>query len=80
MVIKIFSAIFKIKSQQRATTPPPLPHVLFSPDASNIIFEIVILFKTVQRSYNKALGVDTNYQSLGARVVSYALVLSENQK
>jgi hypothetical protein len=40
---------------------------VFSQDASNRYFETVLLFKIVQRSYNKAFEVDINHQSLRAR-------------
>jgi hypothetical protein len=45
---------------------------MFSEDASNKNFETVLLLKIVQQSYNKAFGVDTNHQSLGVIVISYA--------
>ena len=48
----------------------PHSHVVFSQDVSDRNFETVILFKSVQRLYNKAYGVDTNHRSLGVRVVS----------
>ena len=35
-------------------------------------FETILLFKIVQISKNKAFEVDTNNQSLRARVVGYA--------
>ena len=58
---------FKSKSNY-----PPPTHVVFSQNTSSGNFEIVFLFKIIQRSYDKAVGVDINQQSLGARVVSYA--------
>jgi hypothetical protein len=45
---------------------------VFSRNASNRNFETSILSKILQRSYNKAFVVDTNHQSLGARVISYS--------
>ena len=35
-------------------------------------FETILLFKIVQISKNKAFEVDTNHQSLRARVVGFA--------
>ena len=53
--------------------PPPLQtHVVLSRNASNRNFEISVAFKIVKISFNKAFGVETNSQSLEARVVSYA--------
>ena len=66
---KFIVKVFKSQSDQRVATPPPHKHVVFPKCMSIRNFEIAILFKIVQRSYNKAFEVDTNHQSMGARVV-----------
>jgi hypothetical protein len=50
----------------------PSTTVFFSLDASNTNFEIEILLKIVQRTYNNALSVYTTHKSPGTRIVSYA--------
>ena len=50
----------------------PLPHALFSPNASDKIFEIAILLKIVKTSDNK-LGVDTTPKGPRTGVVNFAL-------
>ena len=55
----------------RAQLPPSPPHTqtgLAPPTCIQQIFLDSILFKIVQRSDNKAFDVDTNHQSLWARV------------
>ena len=72
MLIRNSSAPFKSQSDRSAAnTPPSTKHVMFSRDASDRNIETVLSFKIVQRSYNKAFGVDTNRQNLRTRVVSY---------
>ena len=52
------------------TSPPP--YVVFSANASDKNYEIVICSKIVPRSCSKAFGMDKILQSLWVRAVSYA--------
>jgi hypothetical protein len=61
--------LITLKSNRNATSPS---HALFPPKASNLNFEINILFKIVQILYNNASRFNKTLQGLGARVVSYA--------
>jgi len=56
----------RVKSDRKATT---LPHALFPPNTSDKNFEVAILLKIVQRSFNENSGVETTPP--GASVVSY---------
>ena len=58
MEIRSFSSLSRVKIDQRTASPPPL-HALFASNTSDKNFELAILLKIVQRSYNKNFGVDT---------------------
>ena len=64
----------RVKVIERQPAPPP-PHWLSFPNTSDRNFDIVVCSNSVKRSHTKAFGVDTppTPQSLGARVVSYAM-------
>jgi hypothetical protein len=62
----------KVVVRQKRLEGPPL-HGLFSSNPSDKNFNIAILLKIVQRSYNENSGVNTTPQGPRAGVVSYAL-------
>jgi hypothetical protein len=68
---RVLVPFLRVKSDWRATSPPPPQS--FPPNTSDKNFEVAILLKIVRRSYNKNSGVDTSPQGPGAEVVSCAL-------
>ena len=58
-------------SQSDRRAAPPHPQAIFSANAFDKNFKKVICSKIVQKSYNKAFGVDRISQSPGVRVVIY---------
>ena len=55
---EVLVSSLRVKSDQRANSPPP--NVLFFPSASDRNFEKAIIFNIVHRSYNNASRADKN--------------------
>ena len=73
MVIRISSVLFKSKSDQRTATPLRHKKTSYIPKWYSIgILRQSFYFEHSKYHIKKALEVDTNYKSLGVRVVSYA--------
>jgi hypothetical protein len=60
-----------VESDWKATNTPSMPSS--SPNTSNLIFEIAILFNAVESSGNYIFEQDTPHTVFMARVISYAL-------